>query len=38
MFNKIGISIKTITVGLFKIVGNESKEMVDFIKTGRKSK
>ena len=38
MFKKIGISIKTITIGLFKIVGTESKEFVNFIKAGRKTK
>ncbi len=36
MFKKIIISIKTVTVGLFKIVRTESKEMVDFLKTRRK--
>ncbi len=35
MFESIINSIKTITVGLFKIIGNESKEMVDFIKIRR---
>ena len=37
MFKKIGISIKTITAGLTKIVRNESKEMVNFIKGGNKN-
>ena len=35
MINKAGNFIKTITTGLFKIVGTESKELVDFIKDKR---